>query len=71
MAVPLETPSICKLCQKPSTPLISVTLFLLEDEFCLMDLLTNLLSEAEEMVAAQTFLEVVHTRAEFSMWVSL
>ena len=36
-----------------------------------MDLLTNFLYEAEKMVAVQTFLEVVHTRAEFAMWVSL
>ena len=71
MAALLEFPSICKLCQKASTPLISVTMFLLEDDFCPVDFLTNFLSEAEEMVAVQTFLEVVHTRAEFAIWVSL
>ena len=48
-----------------------MTLFLLEDDFCPVDLLTNFVSEAEEMVAVQTFLEVVHTRTEFAMWVSL
>ena len=46
-------------------------MFLLEDDFCPVDFLTNFLSEAEEMVAVQTFLEVVHTRAEFAIWVSL
>ena len=65
MAALLEIPSFCKLCRKPSTPLISVTLFLLDD-FCPVDLLTNFLSEAEEMVAVQTFLEIVPTRAEFA-----
>ena len=46
-------------------------MFLLEDDFCPVDFLTNFLSEAEEMVAVQTFFEVVHTRAEFAIWVSL
>ena len=32
-----------------------------------MDLLTNFLSEAEEMVAVKAVLEVEHTRAEFAM----
>ena len=71
MAALLEIPSICKLCHKPSTPLISVTLILQEYDFYPVDLLTNFLSDAEEMVAVQTVSEVVHTRAEFAMWVSL
>ena len=67
----LEIPSVYKLCRKPSTPLISKTLFLLEDDFRPVEFITNFLSEAEEMVTVQTFLEVVHTRGEFFMWVSL
>ena len=67
----LEILSIWKLFRKPSTLLIPVTLFLLEDDFCPVGLLKNFLSEAEQMVAVQTFLEVVHTRTDFAMWVSL
>ena len=44
---------------------------LLEDDFSLVDLLTDFLPEAEEIVAVQTLLEVMHIRSEFAMWVSL
>ena len=40
-----------------------MTLILQEYDFYPVDLLTNFLSDAEEMVAVQTFLEVVHTRS--------
>ena len=71
LAALLEIPSICKLSQKSTTPLISVTLFLLEGSFFPVDLLTHFLNEAEEMVALQTFSESVHISAELAMWVSL
>ena len=42
-------------------------LFLLEDGFSPVDLITNFLPEAEEMVIVQIFFELVHTRSEFAM----
>ena len=36
-----------------------------------MDLLTIFLPDAEEMVAVETLLKVVDTRAEFVIWLSL
>ena len=59
LAALLEISSICKLSQKCTTSLISVTLFLLEGSFFPVDLLTHFLNEAEEMVALQTFSESV------------
>ena len=67
----IEISSICKLLWKLSTSLFSVTLLLQEDGFSPMNLLIHFLREAEGMVDVQTFLEFVHTRAEFAMWVSL